>query len=230
MVLENVTLPLVITTALVDSINPCAIGVMILLCTSLIKLVSNKVRMILVGGIYIVVVYVTYFLAGIGLLYTIHKLNIAPYVGLVVAFIVIIFGFIEIKDYFWYGKGFSLRINPRYAKTIEKYAYKGTIPAIIGLGILVAAVELPCTGGPYLAITTLLAKQFDTVAVLYLLLYNFIFVVPLLAVLGLAYFGVSHVSMKQWKKKYRKYMRLASGLIMLALGALLLWYYLRFLI
>jgi cytochrome c biogenesis protein CcdA len=230
MVLENVTLPLIIGTALIDSVNPCAIGVMILLCTYLVKLSANRARMLLVGGIHVAAVYVTYFLAGIGLLYTIHKLNIAPYVGVFVALVVIVFGFVELKDYFWYGKGFSLRINPKYAKSIKKYAKKGTIPAVTGLGVMVAAVELPCTGGPYLAITALLAQQFDVTAVLYLLLYNFIFVLPLLVILGMAYFGVSHVGMKKWKMKYRKYMRLATGLVMIMLGGLLLWYYLGFLV
>ena len=61
-------LPVVVVTAAVDSINPCAIGVLILLITTLLTLSSNKKKMLMVGIIYILSVYITYLAAGLGLL------------------------------------------------------------------------------------------------------------------------------------------------------------------
>lgn len=213
----------VITTAAVDSVNPCAIGVLILLITALLKIHEPR-RMLLAGTIYISVVYITYFLAGLGLLYFIQSMQIADVVGMIVAFLIILAGLVEVKDFWWYGVGFSLTIPPRYVETIKKYANKGTIPAMVVLGFFVAAVELPCTGGPYLAIMALLAKEFHWTAVYYLLIYNFIFVLPLIIILAMGYFGVKMTDVKAWKMDYRRHMRLAAGIVMILLGFLLIAY------
>ncbi len=216
-------LPVVITTALVDSINPCAIGVLVLLIGTLIALSKNRHKMLLTGAIYIIAVYLTYFLAGIGLLLFIQRFNLAEPIGIIVGALVIILGLVEIKDFWWYGKGFTLSIPYKRSQQIKKRVKKITVPGAIVLGIFVAAVELPCTGGPYLAITALLSKiGFDPLVVGYLLLYNFIFVLPLIIILLLAYFGLSTKKIEEWRKKNRKWMRLITGLIMVALGVLLI--------
>ena len=218
----DLKLTTVVITALVDSINPCAIGVLVLLVSTLLSLYERKRRMLLVGTIYIATVYITYFVAGIGLLTVIHKLEINEMVGIMVAFLVIFLGLVDIKDFFFEGKGFSLTIPPSQVEKIKKYADQATIPAIIVLGFIVAAVEIPCTGGPYLAITTILADQFNLVAFMYLALYNLIFVLPLVIILLLTYYGSTALHINKWKNKYKKWMRLASGLLMVGLGILLI--------
>lgn len=224
MPLVDLKLTTVIVTALVDSINPCAIGVLILLISTLIVLAENKKRMIGTGLLYIATVYITYFLAGIGLLLFIQRFNISEPLGVIVGFLVILLGLMEIKDFFWYGKGFSLGIPQSQIPRMRKWAEKGSIPAVIGLGFLVAAVELPCTGGPYLAITTLLAKDFSLYAIWLLLLYNFLFVLPLIIIVALAYAGLSIEEVHKWKESKKRWMRLLVGLVMVALGVLLILY------
>ncbi|MBI4739254.1 GAP family protein [Candidatus Woesearchaeota archaeon] len=216
-----VTIPIVLVTAIVDSINPCAIGVLVLLVSTLLA-IENKRRMLVVATIYIIAVYITYFLAGIGLLLAIQRLNIAEPLGIAVGVLIIILGLVDIKDFFWYGEGFTLAIRPSQAARIKNWVRKISIPGAIGLGIFVAAVELPCTGGPYLAITTILAKSFDFQAVTLLLLYNFIFVLPLIVIAAAAYLGASMKGIQEWKKEHRKWMRLAEGLLMIGLGILLI--------
>ena len=234
--IELPTMPVVITTALIDSINPCAIGVLILLIGTLLSLSHNRKKMLTVGLIYIAAVYLTYFLAGIGLLFFLQKIGasvidvplfgpiaIANFVGVIVALIVILGGLIEVKDFFWYGKGFSLSISPKNAERIKKYMKHMTIPGAVILGIFVAGVELPCTGGPYLAITTLLSKiGLNSTVTLYLLLYNLIFVLPLIVILLFVYFGANTKKIKEMKQSGRKWMRLATGIVMIGLGILLI--------
>lgn len=223
--LSQLTLPIIIVTGLIDSINPCAIGVLIFLISSLFALWHNRARMLLVGFIYIAAVYVTYFLAGLGLIWFVQKWDLVEEVGLVVGFIIIILGFVEIKDFFWYGQGFSLGINPKYIERIKKMARHATIPGVIILGFFVAAVELPCTGGPYLAITAYLAKHpMNLKALAYLAFYNFIFVLPLLVIVFAVYFGTKIAAIQRWKQSSRKWMRLATGLLMIGLGILLILY------
>ena len=226
--IEEVTLPIVLGTALVDSINPCVIGVMVLLLATLLKLSKNKNYMVKVGLIYILAVYVTYTLAGLGLIWfqkLLIQLGFATALGIIIGIVIIFAGIIEIKDYFWYGEGFSLAIPVKYAQKIKKMIAKISIPGAILLGIFASIVELPCTGGPYLAITALLANQFDGRAFGFLLLYNFIFVLPIIVILLLAYFGTSVKKIEQWKQRNKKYMRLVTGLLLLGLGAFLIAYY-----
>ena len=134
-------------------------------------------------------------------------------------------GLIELKDFFWYGKGVSLEISTKHKEKIIALTEKISVLGIITIGAFVALVELPCTGGPYLAITAILAKSFDMQAMVYLLIYNGIFVAPLLAILLLIYFGSSTMRLKQWRQKKRKWMNLSSGLLMISLGTLLILYY-----
>jgi len=217
------TMPVVITTALVDSINPCAIGVLILLIATLVSLSKDKKKMLLVGSIYIIAVYITYLLAGLGLLLFLQRFNLAEPIGIFVGGLVIILGLLEIKEFWWYGQGISLQISPKHIKKIEKMVRHVSAPGAILLGIFVAAVELPCTGGPYLAITTLLARiGFNYTVLSYLLLYNFIFVLPLIIILLLVYFGMKTKDIKKWKQNKRKWMRLFIGIVMLILGILLI--------
>jgi cytochrome c biogenesis protein CcdA len=218
--------PVVITTALIDSINPCAIGVLILLIATLLGFSKDRKKMLIVGGIYISAVFLTYLAAGFGLLYVIQKLpGLSSILSWIVGILVIGLGLLEIKDFFWYGQGLTLQIPPRRAEQIKKMMKKVSIPGSIILGIFVAAVELPCTGGPYLAITTLLAQIGLNMQIFILLVvYNFIFVLPLLVILALVYFGTSTEKLKAWKDEQKKWMRLFMGLVMVALGiVLILW-------
>jgi cytochrome c biogenesis protein CcdA len=224
----DLTLGVVLVTALVDSINPCAIGVLLLLLGVLLKQAKNKMKMLKIATIYIVVVFIVYILSGIGLIWFqsfLIRAGFAKIVGTIVGALVIVGGLIEIKDFFWYGKGFSLMIPAKYSDKIKDKIEKISIGSAIFLGAFVAMVELPCTGGPYLAITTLLAKSFNSTAVMYLIIYNIIFVLPLVIIAALAYFGVKVAALKKWKKGSRKWMRLAAGIVMVLLGAFLIYYY-----
>lgn len=222
---DQITIPIIVFTGLVDSINPCAIGVLVFLLSTLLALSKDHRRMLVAGFVYIIAVYITYFLAGLGLIWFVQKWNIVEEVGLIVGFLIIILGFIELKDFFWYGSGFSLTIGEKHMNRIKKIAKHATFPGLIALGFFVAAVELPCTGGPYLAITTYLAKhQFDMKAIAYLFLYNFIFVLPLILIVLAVYYGTRVSIIQRWKQKYRRWMRLATGILMIGLGILLILY------
>jgi cytochrome c biogenesis protein CcdA len=226
--MEELTLWVVVVAALIDSINPCAIGVLLFLSSVLLKVSSEKGALIRLGLLYISTVYVVYILSGLGLIWfqrAFIRQGWAEIIGTTVGVVVIVMGLISIKDCFWHGKGVSLEIPPRFKEKIQQMAGTISVFGVVALGGFVAIVELPCTGGPYLAITAILAKSFDLRAFLYLLLYNGIFVLPLVVILGMIYGGASTAAMKSWRQANRKWMNLASGLLMLALGALLILHY-----
>ncbi|MCH7567997.1 MAG: GAP family protein [Nanoarchaeota archaeon] len=222
----EITLPTLVTvlvTAAVDSINPCAIGVLILLISVLV-VTKKRDKMLKIGFLYIGAVYLTYFIFGLGLIAFLTSVPIvlAQYISIAVGLLVIFGGIIEIKDYFWYGLGFSLMIPHKYAKKIKEKMKKMTVGTIIFLGVFVAAVELPCTGGPYLAITLLLSQNFNITAFFLLVIYNIIFVMPLLIILLLVVFGIKIQNIQKWKQANKAYMRLITGLVLVGLGWLLI--------
>lgn len=233
--LDQLTLGIVIATALADSINPCVFGVLIFLLAYMSKVFKSKTRMLLGGLIYISAVYITYFLIGIGifkLIKTYTAVLSVPFYWFA-AIVAIIAGLIEIKDFFWYGKGFSLQIIPGAAERIKKYSaamkkleIKHPLLSLLIaflLGIFVVFVELPCTGAPYLAILGLLSTGDFAAGIPWLLLYNLIFILPLFFIVGLVYFGRTLETLENWRKEHRGAMRLGIGLILLALGAYMIW-------
>jgi len=213
----------ILTTAAIDSINPCAIGVLILLISTLL-VAKRKRDMLKIGMMYIGAVFLTYFLFGLGL--TTFMANIpliyAEYISITVGLLVVAAGIIEIKDFFWYGHGFSLMIPHKYVEKIKEKMQTLSIGTVIFLGAFVASVELPCTGGPYLAITLLLAQNFNMTAFLMLIIYNIIFVMPLVIILALVMLGVNVQNIQKWKQGGKAYMRYFTGLLLIGLGWLLM--------
>jgi len=217
------TLTTVVVTAIVDAINPCAIGVLILLISTML-VAKEKDKMLKFGLLYTFAIFLTYFAFGLGLTYFIASipLIISQYISIFVGTLVVFGGILEIKDYFWYGVGFSLAIPHGFAKKIRNKMKNLSYITVILLGVFVAAVELPCTGGPYLAITLLLAQNFNFSAFLMLILYNIIFVAPLIIILFMVMAGVKIQNIQRWKQMNKAYMRLIAGVTLIILGWLLI--------
>ncbi|MBU2633892.1 MAG: cytochrome c biogenesis protein [Nanoarchaeota archaeon] len=216
---KKISLPLVLATGLIDGINPCAFAVLIFLLMFLFEISGSRKRMFKAGMVYILAVYITYFVAGFGLLSVIQFSGFSGVIFKIAAILAILFGLVNLKDYFWYGKGFSLKIPELSKGVIEKWTKKANIPAAIVLGFLVSMFELPCTGGVYLAILAMLASSVTKVqAIGYLLIYNLMFILPLIIILVLVLKGMKAEHLENWRKSKRNLMKLLLGLLMLVLG------------
>jgi cytochrome c biogenesis protein CcdA len=229
---EGLTIPIIVGAALVDSINPCVFGVLIFLIAFMTKVFKSPKKMLIGGLFYTAVVYIAYFLIGLGFLKFTVSYGFSNSVYWVAAVIAILAGLLEIKDYFWYGKGFSLQMLPGAAKRIKHYTkYIATANKkspwlsflIAGLlGIFVVIVELPCTGAPYLAVLAILGKGNFSQGIPLLLLYNLVFILPLFVIIGIAYFSKRKGALEEWRKEHRGLMRLGMGWFLTILGAYML--------
>jgi cytochrome c biogenesis protein CcdA len=219
-VFGELTLGVVVVSALVDSINPCALGVLLFLMAVLLSMGSSK-RAFRAAMIYTFVIFLVYLFLGLGIRQLISFFSILNYVQIIAGAIILAGGLIELKDFFWEGRGFSLKIPSGTKPLLEKYIRKGTLPAIILLGVLVALVELPCTGGIYLGILGLVSTS-EVSGIFYLLIYNFIFVLPLIVVALMIRKGTHVTALSDWVQNNKKYMRLAAGVIMIFLALKLL--------
>ena len=100
---------------------------------------------------------------------------------------------------------------------------KSSISATFFLGILVGLCEFPCTGGPYLMVLGLLRDSATYVkGLFYLIWYNLLFVLPLIAVLIVASDKAVLNKLQEWKSKNLNKTRLVGGLIMIILGIFIL--------
>jgi cytochrome c biogenesis protein CcdA len=227
---ETITLGIIIGAALADSINPCVFGVLIFLIAFMQKVFKTRNRMLVGGLFYTAVVYATYLLIGFGLLKLLQDalpIGVSNAVYWVAAILAILAGLLEMKDFFAYGRGLTLQMIPGAAERLKGYTRK--IETLyerhpkwsylfVGLlGVFVVLVELPCTGAPYFAVINLLNQGDLAKGVPLLLLYNFIFIIPLFVIIGLSYFGGTD-KIKAWKDKNKGAMRLGMGIVLIALG------------
>jgi len=224
----NIGIIAVVIAGIIDSINPCAFGVLIFLMIALLNLGSRK-RALRAGLLYSFVVFLVYLSVGLGLFHTLQQLsNVRNIIYIVVGILICILSLIEFRDY-WAatkGKGAVLKISDKIKPFIEKEAKNGTILAIMILGVVVALFELPCTGVIYLGIISLLTNG-NASAYLYLLLYNIIFVLPLVILTFLVYYGISPKKLEKWNSDEKAWMRLAAAIVMLLISGYLLYVGLR---
>lgn len=226
---DAINLPILVGAAVIDSINPCAFGVLIFLLAYIGKAVRDKSKILLHGFVYLFAVFVTYLGAGLLLLPIIQTVtrSFSVYAYFVIAAIIALAGLLEIKDFFWYGKWFSLSILPGSAQRIKTYTSKitGKFTTTFFLGVFVAFVELPCTGAVYLAVLALMSTAGVSLPnIALLILYNLIFVLPLAVIVLLFHYGVGTRAFEKWRRKNKGYMRLITGLLLLGLAIWMIWY------
>ncbi|MDH7593204.1 MAG: hypothetical protein QHG99_02470 [Methanomicrobiales archaeon] len=218
----DLTLPSVVVAALVDSVNPCAFAVLIILLSYLTSL-NDRRRVKYVGIAYIVTVFIVYFISGIGLLVFVQGLGLTKIVYAIAAGIAITAGAVNLYEAIKPGSRYSLSIPESKKGLIKEYILRASIPAAIVLGGLVSIFELPCTGGIYLAILGLLGTRMTfTEGIPYLVLYNLIFVLPLFIIFAVVYWGLSPSMVEGWRTGSKPIVRALMGLVMIGLGAAML--------
>jgi cytochrome c biogenesis protein CcdA len=130
---------------------------------------------------------------------------------------------LQIKDYFWYGKGISLKIPGSVSEKIQYHSkHNKTFIGIGLLGVLVALVELVCTGAPYFAIVAILKSKPLIETTVMLGLYNLIFIIPLAVILVVVASGTKISVIAKWKDESKESTRLYSGILLAGLGWILI--------
>ena len=218
----DLTLTAILVAAAIDSINPCAFAVLIFLLAYLTSLGERR-RIAIVGCTYIATVFVVYFIAGLGLLTVVQQMGLTGIVFTFAAVVAILAGLINIAEVLLKREIFTLAIPVSQKDAIGRYIKKASVPSAIILGVFVSMVELPCTGGVYLAILGLIGDRMTLAeGIPYLLLYNLIFVLPLILILVVIYWGGTPERMEAFRTGSRRGVRLLMGFIMVALGVAML--------
>lgn len=214
---------LVLINGLIDSFNPCAVGVLIFYLALILSLKVKRKVFITFGLFYILATFATYFLIGLGILHVTHLFGIHNFFGWLAAILVLILGLFNLKEFF-----FPLLTIPILSSffnrcRIPNWKPEFTILSAIVLGFFIGLCEFPCSGGIYLATVSLLSvKATFLKGISYLLIYNLMFILPLV-VLFLS-FGNKYVFQffQRINNRAFPYIKLIMGISMTISGFLLL--------
>ena len=212
-------LPLVAVAALIDSINPCAFSILLLTIAFLLSIGKLRSNVLQIGSSYIAGIFVVYLLIGLGLLQTLHIFDTPHFMANVGAGLLVLLGAVNVMNEFVPAFPVKLAIPHAAHHRIALLMERASVPTAFVLGGLVGLCEFPCTGGPYLMVLGLLHDQatyFNGVG--YLILYNVIFILPLILILLFASDESLLGKVQAWQQQKKQAMRLGGGAAMVALG------------
>lgn len=216
-------LPLVGVAALIDSINPCAFSILILTIAFLFGIGSMRSRILSIGALYILGIFAVYMLIGLGIMQTLHLFDTPHFMAKVGASLLIALGLINVAGEFFPSFPIKLKIPTVAHHKMAELMARISLPTAFLLGALVGLCEFPCTGGPYLMVLGLLHDQATYFRGFgYLLLYNIIFVLPLVIILLISSDAVLVARVQAWQGRERGWMRLGGGIAMILLGIIIL--------
>jgi hypothetical protein len=213
---------------LLDSFNPCAFFVLLFLLSLLVN-AHSRARMLLIGGVFVVIsggVYFLFMTAWLNLFLIIGQLQ---WITLAAGALALVFGVLNIKDFFFANRGPSLSI-PSHAKPGLFKRMRSLISAkqltsmfigTIVLAVLANSYELLCTAGFPMVFTRILTLNELPLSTYYayLALYCFVYIVPLLTIVGAFAWTLGRRKLSEAEGRTLKLM---SGLMMSGLGLMLI--------
>ena len=180
--------------------------------------------------------FLTYTALGFGLLRTLHLVSGFPTIRRVVDIGMVtvlgIFAIMSFRDAYRYRmtgnpndvalqlpEGIKRRIHAIMKEGINA---RSLVAGGIIIGTLVTALESVCTGQMYVPTLVVMAKSGMSKAGGYLLLYNIMFVMPLVVVFILTCFGLRAPTLIDWSKKNVVISKVLLGSFFLVLAALVM--------
>jgi cytochrome c biogenesis protein CcdA len=241
----------VLGAGLIDGINPCAFTVIVFFISFLSFQGYRKKEIAAIGLSFILAVFLTYILIGLGIfrfLYALQGFYLATrIVYYLMALLCFALAFLAGYDLWLFKKtgkteGMTLQLPERIKKIThyligshyrrpEEPAAQDTHGQLFRLvlsaficGFLIAILEGVCTGQLYLPTIVFMLKNttLRLYAFIYLLLYNIMFVIPLLAIIVLALLGTTSEGFARFIRKHLPAVKLAMVLLFLGLGIFIL--------
>lgn len=218
---EQLTFGAVVIAAVLDSVNPCDFAVLILLLGTLL-VVRKRVRVIWAGLAFAAGIFVAYYTIGFALYTLVGGIRAfrVPFIY-AVSSLAIVIGLWEMKDLLWYGKWFSIEVPERWKPSVKKLtASVASVPGAFVIGLLDSLFLAPCTSGPYIVILTLLSQTTSRLqGALWLFLYNFIFILPMIGITLLVHFGFTTTARaERWRTARLGKLHFTTGLVMVVIG------------
>jgi len=219
----------VVGLAFADSINPCALAVLLILLT-VVLIKFNKKAVLKHSLAFIITIFISYLL--IGILLVLGFKSLAIYLGIgakvfsiIFGVIAIILGLLNFKDFISYGSGgFVMEVPKKWRPTMKKVIDSVTsVWSAVIIAFIVSFFLLPCTAGPYFLVSGLLYNLNWSIIISYLVVYNIVFLIPMVIISFLVYFGIIEIeNIESRRKKYIIYLHLITAIVLILIGIYLL--------
>ena len=222
---------------LIDGINPCAFATIIFLVSYLTFMGKKSGEILLYGITFTFGVFIAYLLAGMGLMTFLRELNGFPLIAQGIHYLIILFaltlGLISLYDYILFRRGqmakWKLQLPTAMKKKIhgiireQVRSAKGGLLATFGVGFVIAGCQVVCTAQVYLPTIgyIMTIPQLKVHALFNLLLYNIMFIIPLVGVFVATFFGITSEKMAFISKEHTGQVKLLTGVLFIALAGLL---------
>jgi cytochrome c biogenesis protein CcdA len=227
----------VLIAGLIDGLNPCAFATIIFLVSYLSFLGKQTKEILLYGIIFTFGVFIAYILAGMGLMAGLRQLTGFPLITkgiyFFIALLAIALGIISFYDYIQFRRGQMAKMKLQLPMVLKKKIHgiirkqtRSTKAGFIGtfsLGFVIAVTEVVCTGQVYLPTIgyIMTIPKLRVHAFFNLILYNIMFIVPLVGIFIAAFFGVTSEKMALVTKKRTGTVKLLTAILFIGLGLLL---------
>jgi uncharacterized membrane protein HdeD (DUF308 family) len=222
-------LPEIISLAFVDSLNPCEMGIFLLMLLAISRIYKNKKVLIAYGAAFILTMFFGYFFIGYLLVEVFSKISLFLqsrfYINVALSIFAIILGIYQVISYFKELKFLKVpKFGEKKIKEIIASLYS-PIGAIF-LAIFSLIFLTPCTMGPYVVACGILSNCDFFELLILLTIYNAIFVLPLVIIFLIVYFGILKVEkILKSRKKVEKTMSLITGILLIIIGFIILFEY-----
>ncbi|HEY76868.1 MAG TPA: hypothetical protein G4O00_11980 [Thermoflexia bacterium] len=225
----------VVVAGLVDGLNPCAFATLVFFIAYLAASQRKGSEILAVGGAFTLGVFLAYLLVGLGLYKVLDWMGntlttLGRWVYGLTALFCAVLAVLSFMDYLKARQGRLEEMSLTLPSALKNRARavvragqraRAYVAAAFVTGLLVSLLELACTGQIYLPTLIFVASipALRTRAYAYLLLYNLFFILPLVVVFGLAYFGTTSMQLGLFLKRHTATVKLGTALVFAALAA-----------
>jgi cytochrome c biogenesis protein CcdA len=234
---KSLTYGTVLGTGFLDGINPCAFTTVIFLISYLSLIGGERKQMLYAGGAFTLAVFITYLAIGLAF-FNFVKLILPEQIAVTVVNSILllivaalaVFSFVDfvrclrgnVVDITLWLPEF---INGKIREKIRNFARNkaAVVSASFVLGIVIAGMELACTGQVYFPIVTMISEPRHRIAAtIYLFFYNVAFITPLAAVFLLATFGISSEKMAVFFRRHITMVKLGLAVLFIAMAIVII--------
>lgn len=229
----------------VDGVNPCAIA-MLLIFISLLGFTNNKKILLRVSLTFIAAIFINYFLFGTILYQFFNRLQFLSIIVRILPWIIIgLTSFLFILNFYDFIvtilqkynlvknqlprgiQAFNRRLMKKFTEKMEENS-KMIYVITFFIGTIISFTEFLCTGQAYLTAILHLIHFTDHLSrgILLLIIYNIIFVFPLLVITTVAMKTQSIIGISIFMREKLHWIKLFNALVFLAIAL----YYLLFMI
>jgi len=235
---ENWTVLTVLLAGLIDGLNPCAFATLVFFISYLAFTGRRGRDILFVGAAFALGVFLTYLLVGVGLLKAIQSLSffmsLGRWVYLITALLCVLLAILTFRDFSKARKGqasemalkLPLGLRRRINKVIrENSQTRAFVAMAFFTGFVVSLIELACTGQVYLPtiVYVLSVPEMAARAFFFLVIYCLAFILPLIVVFGLSYFGTTSEQLGQFVNRHTSTIKLITGLVFVGLALWMTW-------